>query len=54
MILETSKPGVFAAGDFRFGSVKRIASSVGEGAIVIRCRKFIAEMSAQEALKKAS
>jgi thioredoxin reductase (NADPH) len=30
--LETSLPGVFAAGDVRHGSVKRVASAVGEGA----------------------
>jgi thioredoxin reductase (NADPH) len=29
--LETSLPGVFAAGDIRFGSVKRVAAAVGEG-----------------------
>ena len=34
--LETSWPGVFAAGDVRSGSVKRIASAVGEGAMVVR------------------
>ncbi|HEY0972243.1 MAG TPA: FAD-dependent oxidoreductase [Gemmatimonadales bacterium] len=33
--LETSHPGVFAAGDVRHGSVKRVASAVGEGAMVI-------------------
>jgi thioredoxin reductase len=33
--LETSLPGVFAAGDVRRGSVKRVASAVGEGAAVI-------------------
>ena len=32
---ETSLPGVFAAGDVRHGSVKRVASAVGEGAITI-------------------
>jgi thioredoxin reductase (NADPH) len=32
--LETSVPGVFAAGDVRRGSVKRVASAVGEGAMV--------------------
>jgi thioredoxin reductase (NADPH) len=31
--LETSMPGVFAAGDVRHGSVKRVASAVGEGSI---------------------
>jgi len=33
--LETSLPGVFAAGDVRHGSVKRVASAVGEGAAAI-------------------
>jgi thioredoxin reductase (NADPH) len=36
MSLETSRPGVFAAGDVRSGSVKRVASAVGEGSMVIR------------------
>jgi len=36
MFLESSLPGVFAAGDVRQGSVKRIASAVGEGSIAIR------------------
>jgi thioredoxin reductase (NADPH) len=34
-LLETSLPGVFAAGDVRSGSVKRCASAVGEGAITV-------------------
>jgi len=34
-ILETSLPGVFAAGDVRHGSVKRVASAVGEGATAV-------------------
>ena len=36
MLLETSVPGVFAAGDVRYGSVKRVASAVGEGSIAIQ------------------
>ena len=36
MFLESSLPGVFAAGDVRHGSVKRVASAVGEGSIAIR------------------
>lgn len=32
---ETSHPGIFAVGDVRAGSVKRVASSVGEGSVVI-------------------
>ncbi len=34
-LLETSRPGVFAVGDVRAGNVKRVASAVGEGSIVI-------------------
>jgi thioredoxin reductase (NADPH) len=34
-LLETSRPGVFAVGDVRAGSVKRLASAVGEGSIVV-------------------
>ena len=36
MMLETSRPGIFAAGDVRSGSVKRVASAVGEGSIAVR------------------
>jgi len=32
---ETSVPGIFAVGDVRAGSVKRVASAVGEGSVVI-------------------
>lgn len=39
-LLETSAPGVFAAGDVRSGSVKRVASAVGEGSIAVR---FVSE-----------
>jgi thioredoxin reductase (NADPH) len=35
-LLETSVPGVFAAGDVRSGSIKRCATAVGEGAMVVR------------------
>jgi thioredoxin reductase (NADPH) len=31
----TSRPGIFAVGDVRAGSVKRVAPSVGEGSVVI-------------------
>jgi thioredoxin reductase (NADPH) len=34
-LLETSVPGVFAAGDVRFGTISRIASAVGQGGMVI-------------------
>ena len=36
MFLETNLPGVFAVGDVRHGSLKRVASAVGEGSIAIR------------------
>ena len=35
-LLETGLPGVFAAVDVRSGSIKRVASAVGEGAMAIR------------------
>ena len=43
--LETSLPGVFAAGDVRAGAVKRVASAVGEGAVAVRlCQQHIAAL----------
>jgi thioredoxin reductase (NADPH) len=36
LLLETTVPGVFAAGDVRHRSVKRVASAVGEGAIAVQ------------------
>lgn len=35
-LLETSVPGVFAAGDVRRGSIKRVASAVGEGSMAVK------------------
>jgi thioredoxin reductase (NADPH) len=35
-LLETSVPGVYAAGDVRAGSIKRCATAVGEGAAIVR------------------
>jgi thioredoxin reductase (NADPH) len=35
-LLETSVPGVFAAGDVRCGSAKRVASGVGEGSVAVQ------------------
>ena len=35
-LLETSQPGVFAVGDVRAGSAKRVATAVGEGAMAVR------------------
>jgi len=36
LLLETSRPGIFAVGDVRAGNVKRVASAVGEGSISIQ------------------
>jgi thioredoxin reductase (NADPH) len=36
LFLETSQPGVFAAGDVRSGSIKRVAAAVGEGSMAVR------------------
>ena len=44
-LLETSRPGVFAAGDVRSGSVKRVASAVGEGSMSVQfAHEFLKEM----------
>jgi thioredoxin reductase (NADPH) len=44
-LLETSRPGVFAAGDVRAGSVKRVASAVGEGAMAVQLvHEYLKEM----------
>ncbi|MBV8147743.1 MAG: FAD-dependent oxidoreductase, partial [Candidatus Eremiobacteraeota bacterium] len=43
-LLETSLPGVFAVGDVRGGSIKRVASAVGEGSIAI---SFVHQVLAQ-------
>jgi len=44
-LLETSHPGVFAAGDVRSGSVKRVASAVGEGAMAVQfVHEYLTEM----------
>ena len=46
MLLETSLPGVFAAGDVRHGSVKRVTSAVGSGSIAVQLAHLrLAELS---------
>ena len=48
LLLETSLPGVFAAGDVRRGSVKRVASAVGAGGIAVQLVHLrLAELAAQ-------
>jgi thioredoxin reductase (NADPH) len=36
LFLETSRPGIFAVGDVRSGSVKRVATAIGEGSMAVR------------------
>jgi thioredoxin reductase (NADPH) len=48
-MLESSQPGIFAVGDVRSGSVKRVASAVGEGSMAVRfVHQYLAEMSAPQ------
>lgn len=42
-LLETTKPGIFAVGDVRSGSVKRVASAVGEGSVCVQFLHKIVE-----------
>ena len=45
LFLETSMPGVFAAGDVRQGSAKRVAAAVGEGSTaVLLIRQYLDEL----------
>lgn len=47
MPMETSMPGVFAVGDVRSGSVKRVASSVGEGSMAVQyLHRYLADQYA--------
>ena len=47
MLFETSRPGVFAIGDVRAGSVKRVAAAVGEGSVCVQLvHKVLAESAA--------
>lgn len=52
---ETSVPGVFAAGDVRFGSVKRVAGAVGEGSVAVgSVHEYLAGLDARERRPSAS
>ena len=43
---ETNLPGVFAAGDVRYGSVKRVAGAVGEGSVAVgSVQQYLTELS---------
>jgi thioredoxin reductase (NADPH) len=47
LALETSVPGLFAAGDVRHGSTKRVAGAVGEGAMAVAlAHRRLAELAA--------
>ncbi|MPV36264.1 FAD-dependent oxidoreductase [Georgenia subflava] len=51
---ETSLPGVFAAGDVRHGSVKRVAGAVGEGSVAVGAvHQYLAELVPVEASRRA-
>jgi thioredoxin reductase (NADPH) len=51
-LLETSVPGIFAVGDARSGSVKRVASAVGEGSMAVHLvHRFLAECEEQLAVE---
>ncbi len=44
---QTSHPGIFAVGDVRSGSVKRVASAVGEGSVAVQAvHRFLAQQAA--------
>lgn len=47
-MLETSRPGIFVAGDVRKGSIKRLALAVGEGAMAVQ---FVHYSSKQRAAR---
>ena len=50
--LETSIPGFFAVGDVRKGSVKRVASAVGEGSMAVsQVHQFLGELNKQESVE---
>jgi thioredoxin reductase (NADPH) len=50
LLLETSVPGIFAVGDARAGSVKRVASAVGEGSMAVHLvHRFLSEGTEQAA-----
>ncbi len=53
-LLETSVPGIFAAGDVRHGSMKRVAAAVGEGSMAIAfIHQYLAERSGAERIVAA-
>ena len=53
-LLETSIPGIFTAGDVRHGSIKRVASGVGEGSMDRRLRPSISALTAKRNCPRAT
>ena len=54
-MLETSVPGVFATGDVRSGSIKRVASAVGEGAMTVtQLHQVLAELGSDRHFQQTS
>ena len=52
MSFETSMPGVFAVGDVRLGSMKRVASAVGEGAGAVQnIHQYLEERARPEVIQ---
>jgi hypothetical protein len=50
LFLETSVPGVFAPGDVRYGTPKRVAAAVGEGAMAVQLvHRYLTECAAADA-----
>lgn len=51
-LLEARHPGVFAAGDVRSGSIARVASAVGEGAMAVKfVHEYLAELDAEREIE---
>jgi thioredoxin reductase (NADPH) len=54
LAFETSVPGIFAVGDVRHGSVKRVAGAVGEGSVAIgSVHEYLADLASVESVSKA-
>jgi thioredoxin reductase len=53
-VFQTSRPGIYAVGDVRAGSVKRVANAIGEGSVeVSHVHRYIAEQKTVEAERRA-
>ena len=51
--LETSQAGVFAVGDVRAGSAKRVAAAVGEGSVVVQyVHNYLSPVGSKERMRK--